>query len=29
MLSLASFVVLTGALLGGVWWVCRNDTGTP
>jgi len=28
MLSLSAFVVLSSLLLGGVWWVCRNDSGT-
>ncbi len=25
MFTLSAFAVMAGALLGGVWWVCRND----
>lgn len=26
MFTLLAFVILTVALLGGVWWACRNDS---
>lgn len=26
MFTLLAFVILAGALLGGVWWACRNDS---
>ncbi len=26
MFSLTAFMVLSSALLGGIWWVCRNDS---
>jgi len=26
MFTFTAFVVLSGALIGGVWWVCRNDS---
>jgi hypothetical protein len=29
MFTLTAFVVLCGALIGGIWWACRNDSDAP